>query len=156
MNAQSKIRHRRGPLGYTMVEVVTVLVVMAVAVSLAAPAIGGIVAANRPQRAMDRVTADLSLARLQAVRAGQRASFRIDSATAYTVTIDDPAGARTVKRVNLREDFPGLALSPSSGTATFDSRGLLVQSSLARITATARGKSASLTVSPVGRIFREY
>jgi prepilin-type N-terminal cleavage/methylation domain-containing protein len=142
--------------GFTLLELLTALVVMAVIVSLAAPSMRGVASGARTRGAIDQLTADVSLARMYAVRDGRRTVVAITSATRYAV-VRAPYGATdTIKTVNLARDAVGVQLSPASGTLTFDSRGLLQTGSLSQVKATYHSRSDSVTISSVGRTYRDY
>lgn len=142
--------------GFTLLELLTTLVVMAVVVSLAAPSMNGVASGTRTRGTIDQLTADLSLARMYAVRDGRRTVVAITSATRYAV-VRSPFGATdTMKVVDLAHEAAGVRLSPASGTMTFDSRGLLQTGSLSKVKATHHSRSDSVTISSVGRTYRDY
>ena len=57
----------RGRFGFTLVELLTAIVIVGIGASLAAPAFGAYVEKNRTRRALDRIVADVAFARLFAV-----------------------------------------------------------------------------------------
>jgi type IV fimbrial biogenesis protein FimT len=143
--------------GFTLLELLTALVVMAVMVSLAAPSMKGVASGARTRGAIDQVTADLSLTRMYAVRDGRSTRLEITSATRYAVVRFPYTGATdTIKIVNLARDAVGVQLTPATGQLTFDSRGLLQTGSPTRIKATYHSRSDSVTISSVGRTYRDY
>ena len=142
--------------GFTLLELLTTLVVMAVLVSLAAPSMKGVASGARTRGAIDQLTADLALARMYAVRDGRRTTVAITSATRYAL-VRSPFGAQdTIKRVDLARDAAGVRLSPATGTLAFDSRGLLQTGSLTQVKAMHSSRADSVTISSVGRTYRDY
>lgn len=142
--------------GHTLIELLTVLVVIMVIVSLAAPSMTSYVERNQVQRALDRVVTDLALARMMAVRSGSRVVFQLQSPTSYSLA--PQSGSGPSKTVSLSADFPGVAVAVSAADAqfVFDSRGLLVNTAQGRIIA-ARGTSAdSAMLTASGRVYRGY
>jgi len=115
---------RTSRAGFTLAEMLIVLVIAAVLLALGVPAMRNWVAAASSRTATNEVLSDLQYTRLKAVENGQVASFRILSATHYVITVDRTAATDTVKRVNLSQTHPGAVLSPSTGRIAFDSRGL--------------------------------
>lgn len=142
--------------GFTLLEILTALVVLGVIVSLAAPSMQGVTSGTRVRGALDQFTADVALARMYAVRDGQRTVLTIRSGSEYVVVRDPEGAADTLKKVRLEQDFGGVRLEPSSGELQFDSRGLLLTGSLSTVAATHRSRSYSMTISSVGRTYREY
>lgn len=148
--------------GYTLLELMTVLVLMGIALSLVAPSMTRFLEVERLRSATGRISGDLSLARTQAVRTGQSATFRIQNATTYVVTVPDASaagGVRTVKRVSLADDFPGITISsstPLNPTVVFNSRGLRSGGGASsEVVVTGPRASRKVTISPIGGIQRE-
>jgi type II secretion system protein H len=142
--------------GFSLLELLTVLVVLGVLVSIAVPRMDGMTSRSKSRGALDRFAADAAMARALAVRDGRRTVLVIRSATEYRVVRNPGASADTVKRVDLAGEYRGVQLAPASGQITFDSRGLVVGSPISRVKAITAGSRDSLTISPVGRIYREY
>ncbi|MET0399518.1 MAG: GspH/FimT family protein [Longimicrobiaceae bacterium] len=143
--------------GFTLLELLTTLVLLAVMVSLAAPSMKGVTTRARTRAAIDQLTADVSLARMYAVRDGRRTVVSIASATKYVVARSPATSSNdTIKVVNLARDAVGVQLLPATGQLTFDSRGLLQTGSLTKVKATKDSKSDSVTISSVGRTYRDY
>lgn len=135
-----------------------VLVILGIAAAMVYPSLRGVARVSSIQGALNRVAGDIAYARIRAIRTGSRAQLVV-SATGktYTVTVD-PSGAdrKVEKTVNLALDYPDLVLSPVNDTITFDSRGMLLRASSSRLKATRQGRTDSLTVSGVGRVYRDY
>jgi prepilin-type N-terminal cleavage/methylation domain-containing protein len=147
----------RGRGGYSLAEVLIVLVIMGIAVAMAVPRIQGVVKVSSVQGALNRVATDLNYARIRAIRSGARATVTISSdGKSYVVAVDPGAASTETRTVSLKADYPDLVLSPVSGVVTFDSRGMLATGGTNVVRATRQGRTDSLTVSGIGMIYREF
>ena len=131
-----------------------VLTILGIAGAIAIPKFSGIISAGRLDRAMDGLAADLSLARVRAVRDNRETAVRIDSNSRYVLYVNTGSGqaADTVKRVAIQTSYPGVTLSPV--TITFDSRGML--RSGVTVTATQGTRTRTLSITGLGRVYRDY
>lgn len=149
---------RRGRLGFTLIEMVVVIVLIGLVLTMVGPRFTGVIRNLTARSATSQVLADLALTRTQAVRDGRTASLRVLTDSTYRVTIDDNLGAqvRVVKNVTLPGTRRGVALGPVGSRIAFDSRGmrrtgagtastLLIQSA---------GKADTVNVTIVGRVSR--
>lgn len=143
--------------GHTLIEMVTVMVLILVMVSLIGPSMNGYMTRNRTRRALDRVANDISLARMNAVRSGRPAVLDMSAGNSYFVQLQTatPSAKRSVL---LNRDFPGVTLtSPSpDGKLVFDSRGMMISPSSGTIVASAGGISDSTLITAAGRVYRAY
>lgn len=130
------------------------LALIGILTMIAAPRVSGMIGANRLERALDGLAADLTLTRIRAIRESRTAVLRIDASSRYVLYIDSGTGqaADTIKRVNVPSSYPGVTLTP--GTISFDSRGIMGDG--ATITATQDGRTRTLSVTGIGRIYRAY
>lgn len=146
----------RARRGFTLPEMLLVVVILGIAAAMAGPRMLRWAQVVGQKGAANQLAADLSLARVQAVRQGQTVSLRIETATRYTVTVDDANGAavRTLKTMELSQSYRNTTLDPNSGRVAFDSRGMLRPASLAEVTVAKGTIKRTLTVSTVGRIYR--
>lgn len=150
----------RGRDGYSMVEIIAIVTIIGILVSLAVPRFDGALRANRLDRVLDGVTADLSLTRMTAVRRGRPAHLLINSAgTGYQIVVENtPTVFTPVKSVNLASEHRGVILSPFLGMFRFDSRGLRTPAATTTsdsIVSTKDQQSRVLRISVVGRVYRE-
>lgn len=140
--------------GYSLIEIVLVLTLMAIVLALAAPDMSGFVRGNRLGQATQVLMGDLAAARMAAVRAGQSSTLTVLSPTSYEITV---VGDSTppVKRVDFSDDFPSVSLG-GIASMTFNSRGFATATTGTgtAFTLTLGDDSDSVTVTPVGRIYR--
>jgi type II secretion system protein H len=156
MNTPTYTRPRRGPQGFTLIELLLALTIVGILLSLAMPRLEGYLRTNRIRSVAERLVGDLSYARLAAVREGRSTSLRVDDAgTRYRVTLDDANGniQQVLKTVEL-DDYPGLALDPSNGSVTFNSRGMYT-AGVQQIQAVKSGYARRVTITSVGRVYLE-
>lgn len=147
---------RAGNGGFTLVEVAVVLMLILIVITLAAPAMSRVTAQSSTRSAIRRIAADVSYARILAVREGRPVSLRIQSASTYTITVDRSAtDSRTIRTVDLSRDYGALQLSPTSGLLTFDTRGLRRPATLEMIKATRGDAVDSVVILVTGRPYRD-
>ena len=148
------MRHR-GPAGYSLVELLAALTLVAVLAALAAPALAGEIAEIRVRSTLDRLTADIYRTRaLAAVRATRLNLAFVPArgcAAAYVVLRRED-GVR-LDSVSL-SDRGGVCLTSNASDAmSINSRGMLVGSPRT-IRARLGDRADSITVSIAGRVYR--
>lgn len=155
MNCTTAVRPR-GRRGFTLPELLLVVVIMGLMASMAGPRLLRWAQIAGQRGAANQVVADLSLARVQAVRQGQTVSLRITSPTAYRVTVDDAAGTavRTLKTMDLAQSYRTVALDPAAARIAFDSRGML-RTAQNTVTVAHGTVHRTINISAVGRIYRD-
>jgi prepilin-type N-terminal cleavage/methylation domain-containing protein len=146
----------RGRGGFSLPEMLIVLVIIGIAIAMFVPRFQGVTRAASVQSALNRVAADLALTRMRAIRTGAPARLAISSdGKTYRVIVDPTAALPdTYKTVKLSLEYPDLVLSPTSGVVSFNSRGMV--SGNTTLKATRQGRSDSLKVSGVGVIYRDF
>ena len=144
--------------GISVIELLTVLVVIGIGASLATPSLTQYVEEMRTQHAMDQLVAGISQARLLAVREGNPSAFRMNSDGTYSLERLTPGGAWVTVRTNdLRDEFAGVAISGGAISLEFSSRGLVTNlSGDAAIVVTTDRSADSAFVSPAGRVYRDF
>ena len=153
----SPIRTTAGRDGYTLIELLTVLVLILLIASLAAPSMNSYLGHTKTRRALDRISNDIALARMAAVRGGSRAVIDFTAGTSYTITLQGPP-ARVIRQVNLGQEYGGVTVAAPSadGRLVFDSRGLLVTTTAGPLKVRAQGQADSALVTAGGRVYRDY
>ena len=143
--------------GFTLLELLLVLALLAILTGMAAPRLHGYLERARLRGVLDRFTADLYQARALAARSGERVLIRFvpgpdGCAERYQLLHRDPE--RVLREVDLRSGVPGHCLTISgSPTVHINSRGL--PSGAARTVRVRSPAGAdSLTISMVGRVYR--
>lgn len=148
--------------GYSLIELLTVLMLIAVLTSMAGPSMERYIQQNRTRRALDRIAMDISYARLTAVQRSQRTWLRISPDGSYSVdTLSANGDPIPMKTVDLSGDIVGLTVVAGSATEfEFSSRGLVVnygsESEGGVLRVVAGAARDSLFVSPTGRVYRAY
>lgn len=150
------LRHRPFLRGFTLVELVLVVAVLAILVSLATPSVSARLSQQRVSAAVNRISSDLRLAQHHARRASKTQRVIFDT-TARTYVLEGytplsgAAGTYTVRLTDapyevqiLRVDFGGTT------TVEFNSYGSPLQSGT--ISVGVSGCVATLTVSSAGAV----
>lgn len=147
-----------GAAGYSMIELLTVLVIIGIGASVATPAIASYIDQARSQRALDRLVVDVSYARMMAVEDGRKSAIRVQADGTYTIETLAPGGAWTpIRTVRLGDDYPGIVLSGTVSALEFSSRGLVENlAGEAYIKVSVHGARDSVFVSPAGRAYRDF
>ena len=149
-------RHR-SVAGFTAIELIVVLTLMAIVAALAAPAMGAYTNRQKTRRALDRLTADIALARMLAVRSGNRAVVEVTAPDSYRIWVEGTP-VDTVRSVSLASDYAGVVLQASmpGGRLVFNSRGLLLTSATSVVTARHGTATDTLRITTAGRVYRVY
>ena len=153
---------RLSAAGFSLVELLAVMVLIGIGAAMAVPRMDGMIAGTKTRAAIGQLGADLSYARILAVRWGRPTSVRFNATgTEYTVTVDTAGTAspnfRVVKRVRVAQEHPGVVLA-GPGTQTqvsFTTRGLVYTGQDGIFKATKGGMVDSLRLYATGRIYRD-
>ena len=155
--------------GFTLIELMTTLSVLAVSLALAAPALGGFVRGNRVRAAQGELVSSLMLARSEAARRGVLVHVKANAdatgggfARGWTVWADANANgtfdSRTETTLRNVPDF-GTAITLTAGSDVADivysPRGFLAGGTAVTINicgapASASGKGYRVLVEPIG------
>lgn len=142
----------RPQAGFTLIELMTTLVICGILAGIAAPSLNAYVERQKTRRALDTIATDLAHARILAIRQGRAVDLTLHSADHYSVGVQNGSSRKDVR---LGQTFGGIALTLPAGDIVFDSRGL-VRSGTGEITVSVNGKSDGLSLSPTGRVYRGY
>ena len=118
------------PAGFTLLELLTALVVLGILASLAVPPTGRWIERTRMSSVLDRLRDDVFYTRMLAVRAGRRAEVQFSSdpngcITEYRVVVRTEPAERVSKRVEIAEAGGRMCLQMNNtGPLVFNSRGL--------------------------------
>src|SRR5690606_17646652 len=146
----------RSDAGFTLVEVLVVLLLVAVLTALAGPSLSAYVGGSKTRRAVDRIATDLAYARMQAVRSGRHVVVRFDPSGSYRVEVVGDAEAPP-RHVTLANEHGGILLSAPVDSLEFDARGLVVSDPGRGIIVVSHGEQRdSLLITPAGRVYRDF
>lgn len=143
------------PAGFTLIELVVTLVVVALLAGLAVPSLSRTLSRARVDGALNRLTGEIFLARALAARHSRPLLIRFEPPTgcaeAYEV-VDDAGGV--LRRVTVDRQSSGVCLTANvPHPMRVNSRGMLTGAQRT-ISAASGRESDSATVSLVGRVYR--
>ncbi len=145
--------------GFSLIEILVVLVLITLITSFAAPSMSGYVDRTKTRRALDQLVADIAYSRLMAVQQGRRTAVVIQDDGTYSIRALDESGSWvTVKTVDLRAEYPGVTVGGGLMNLEFTSRGMLngTSSSDGFVKVSRASVRDSVFVSPAGRVYRAY
>ncbi|CAN5254406.1 N/A [soil metagenome] len=151
-------RTREG--GFTLIEMLTVLVIFGISAAIAAPSLSGFISGNKVDRARDQVIGDLAYSRMLAIRSAATVNVCLVNQTTYLIkrgaSSVDCSGGTTVRTVRLGEDYPGVRIDRTPPLMiTFNSRGLATATAEDISLVGSGGKSETFAVSAIGTVFRK-
>jgi type IV fimbrial biogenesis protein FimT len=143
--------------GFSLIELLSVLTVVGILASLAAPSMTAQVERTRMRSSLDLLAAHLSRARVLAVRAGVRLEvhFRPNHGCASAYVVSRAHDGMTLDSVALPDAGRVCLSSNVRQKMVIDSRGMLVGSPR-MIYARAGARADSISVSIAGRVYRWY
>jgi prepilin-type N-terminal cleavage/methylation domain-containing protein len=154
MTSRTTVRHRDPRGGFTLTELLIVLIVAAVISSMALPKFFSFVRHLSARSAVSQVVADLTMARTQAVREGRSVSLRVTGTGTYQLTLDVAPTPTVLKTVKVGGGQRDVSLYPPATRIGFDSRGMLLAGTSNQLLVTRTGKVDTLSISAVGRVYR--
>jgi len=138
--------------GFTLIEMIIVVVVLGILTSLAAPGMTGWVRQSRIDAALNQLTTDVAYARMVAVRAAQPVTLEVEESK-YTIRRAD--SANPVRSVAIGAEYPGLTLVMEPASVVFDSRGFMRSGSGTLVVDdTHSARSATIQITATGRVRR--
>ena len=144
--------------GFTVIELVVVLMLMGIVAALAQPSMSEYVNRSKTRRALDRVTGEILSARMLAVRSGERAVLELSGPDRYRLWVEGTP-VDTIRNVSLAADYPGVTLEApgfTGGRLVFNGRGLLVDPGSGLVIARMGRRADTLKITAAGRIYRAY
>jgi len=149
----------RGPrCGFSLIELLTALLLLGVLASLAAPSLSATIDGIRGRAALEQFLTDLTFARMLALRAGERVELRLAWKTggsciaSYSVVVT-AATERIARRVGLDEGRVCLATN-NKNPIVFNTRGLPYGVFARSVWVEGRGLADTLRLSQLGRVYR--
>ena len=109
--------------GFTLVEGMTVIVIVGLMMSMAFPRFSEYRARSAVRSATTRVSSSLASARAAAIQRGVSVEFRISG---NTISVVEPAGNTTVVPAIPLDDLFGVTVTASATSIAFDPRGLVM------------------------------
>jgi type IV fimbrial biogenesis protein FimT len=144
---RTSLRGRR-TAGFSMMELMIVVVIMGIIASIAMPAMGGMVSRQRLDSATRQLTQDVGYARMLAVRSGEPTRVEI---TAGGYQIFRGTATTPLRSVNLAQEYPGV--SASTGTVRFNTRGMLQPGAAVDLSLQHGPRTRQMQVFPTGRVY---
>jgi prepilin-type N-terminal cleavage/methylation domain-containing protein len=138
--------------GFTLIEIITVVVIMGVVMMMALPKYGNMNDRNQMRSAKDGLAARISAARAAAVASGKPATFALVGDTMRVTLRSNGVTETKGADVNLYRQF-GVALTSGDASVVFDGRGMANQAAI-KIKFTRGSLNDSLCVSKLGLINR--
>ncbi|MFL5539424.1 MAG: Tfp pilus assembly protein FimT/FimU [Longimicrobiaceae bacterium] len=147
--------------GFSLLEVLTTLVVAAIAVSMAVPRLDALLRRERVRAALNHLAGDLEFTRMAAVRSGEGAVLRFvrdprcpaRGGAGYCVAL---RGTRAVLRCSPRPQGLPACYEVNADSIAYNSRGLLAPFNNRTVRVVQGSARDSLTVSVIGRIYRRF
>lgn len=147
----------RNSNGFSLIELIVVLTLMGIVAALAEPSMTEYVNRSKTRRALDRITGDILMTRMLAVRSGEGAVLEMTGPSTYRIWVEgDPVD--TVKTVSLASDYAGVTVQAptADGRLTFNGRGLLVDPGTGQMIARLGRGADTLRITAAGRVYRAY
>jgi prepilin-type N-terminal cleavage/methylation domain-containing protein len=153
--------------GYSLVELVLVILLLAIVSSLALPPLRHSLERARVRSALNQVVAELYMARMRAIQAGQPSRLVLSSNGSGCVesirsvqpavsSAQGESGVGATARTTAVFDLPGLCLRHSGDSIlVFNSRGFLLPPARS-LAVTYRGVADSVLIAVSGRVRRSY
>lgn len=141
--------------GFTLIELALLLALLSLLGALAVPSLSGTLAGARTRSTLDRLTADLYLARAQALRDGHAIQIRFQPPEGCASRYEIVAGIDQASPVvQQRIPDPDVCLRSNSATPLrVNARGMLIGSPR-KLYASSGGVIDSLSISFIGRVHR--
>lgn len=145
--------------GFSIIEVLTVIIMVGILVAIAIPKFGSAVARQDLRGARNLITTMHAKARASAVSRGRRTAFAIDAGQLAILSANPITGAvdtvgRTVEDVVGRFGITYRVDPDTRDTLVFDGRGLGAETATTTIYIAKAGFADTITIAPLGRVLR--
>jgi prepilin-type N-terminal cleavage/methylation domain-containing protein len=136
--------------GYTLTELLIVVVIVGALTLFTVPKFSGLVERNNLNSAREEIAAAIATARASAVQKGRTATLRISNNTLWVTAVTNGAGGTTtVVPLKSLATLYNVSLAATDTTITYDMRGFasprLASTGIFRITKGARRDSVCIT-----------
>lgn len=141
--------------GFTLIEVVIVIVLIGAMAGFAFPRLGGAMAKQSVRSARGAVVAMFAKARATAIQRGAATSLIIKNDTLFVQSVHPVTGA--VQRVGNFEDLAaryGVDIQPNNDTCLYDPRGIALEAGNLVVTVTKGAFTETIVVNAVGRVIQ--
>jgi type IV fimbrial biogenesis protein FimT len=133
-----------GQKGFSLVEVLIAIGILIILAAIAIPQMRGMLESYRLNGAARVVWSDMQNAKMTAIRENRSITVNFRS-TSY----DFVRNGAVIFTRNLANDYPGVTVSSTGGTTTFNSRGTV---DFTTITISLAGRTRSFSIAWTGRI----
>jgi type IV fimbrial biogenesis protein FimT len=138
--------------GFTLIEMLITVAVLAILASLAAPAFGIMLANAQIRTASQALVDGLQLARTEAIRRNARVIFTLGAQSAWAVTVESDGSSIQSRPAGEGSSSVTLAVTPTGATeATFDGLGRLQPNTDGTSSITQLDADVPTSVVPAGR-----
>jgi type IV fimbrial biogenesis protein FimT len=139
--------------GFTMVEVLVVLVIGSILTAIAVPSVINFLQKYRLEGATRVIWSDMQSAKMSAVKANQSVSVQLLTSTSYSYSYTDGLAATHSFYRDLSDEYPGVTVGFSTGTSiTFRSMGMGQPGTTKTVTLQNGFGSRSFAINWTGRI----
>ena len=142
--------------GFTLIELMVTIAVLAIAISIAVPSFSKMISDNRAESQSGAMVTALNLARSEAVKRGQNVTVSPTTGTNWSAGWQVKAGTEVIRSYPALE---GATLSSAAGSFVFNSRGRLhgvglgASSDIAfRVGADSCRQERDISVNGIGRV----
>jgi type IV fimbrial biogenesis protein FimT len=138
--------------GFTLIEMLITVAVLAILASLAAPSFGVMLANAQIRTASQALVDGLQLARTEGIRRNTRVVFTLGAQSAWTVTVESDGSTIQARPAGDGSSSVAVTVTPASATkATFDGLGRLQPNTDASSSITQLDVDAPAGAVPAGR-----
>lgn len=109
--------------GFTLVEMMVVVALLAIFVAIAAPSFSSLIRSNRVQAAADELFDLLQYARSEAVTRGVTTTLQAGSATSWNGALTVQAGGQTLRSLDANGLQSGVSITADSAQVSFTATG---------------------------------